>query len=285
MKHPRRGTRGRRATRDAYRYEVKRAPEVALKLRTRANPGDVFAVTSPGYANADAPEALREIVPQLPKDARATCSYDPRTTAWTIRLDVWTPTAVADQAVGEPFQAFASIGSRDNGTGAMTGGGGIVILACLNAGTYVADGSVNRRHRGSILVDVAAMMRGAMASIDALCDAWGKAREATIAVPERVTIEQAIPGFWRHFSRTDQASLLPFFPAGRKPTSRISPRPTTRNGVTSRGSSARIWRKAGRATRKRSPRTCNGMRNAQSAPGRSTGARSVSSREGPTAGE
>ena len=73
------------------------------------------------------------------------CSYDPRTTAWTIRLDVWTPTAVADQAVGEPFQAFrVDRQSRDNGTGSMTGGGGIVILACLNAGTYVADGVVRQ---------------------------------------------------------------------------------------------------------------------------------------------
>ena len=145
-------------------------------------------------------------------------SYDPRTTAWTIRLDVWTPTKVADQAVGEPFQGFASVGSRDNGTGSMEGGGGIVILACLNAGTYVADGSsVNRRHRGSILVDVAAMMRGAMASIDALCDAWGRAREATIAVPERVTIEQAIPGFWRHLL-TDRSSELVTVLPGRTET-------------------------------------------------------------------
>jgi hypothetical protein len=52
------------------RHEVKRAPEVALKLRTRANPGDIFAIVSPSYTNADAPEALKEILPQLPKDGQ-----------------------------------------------------------------------------------------------------------------------------------------------------------------------------------------------------------------------
>ena len=77
-------------------------------------------------------------------------TYDPRTTAWTIRLDVWTPTPVADQAVGEPFQGSRRSGSRDNGTGSMTGGGGIVILACLNAGTYVADGGVRQSQASRI---------------------------------------------------------------------------------------------------------------------------------------
>jgi hypothetical protein len=198
---------------EVLRHECKRLPEMELKLRTRAKPGDIFAITSPRFANADAPEVCNEIEGQIPRDARATFSYDPRTTQWTIRFDVWTPTPVADQAVGEPFKGFASIGGRDNGTGSLEGGGGIVVLACLNAGTYVADGvDVSRRHLGRILVDVGAMLKAACASIDTLCAAWGAAREAEIAIPEKLTIQDAIPGFYRYLltdRRSELVSVLP----------------------------------------------------------------------------
>lgn len=202
------------------RHECKRVPAMDLKLRTRAHTkpgsnygGDVYAVTSPRYANADAPEVMAEILPQLPRDARATFSYDPKSTAWTIRLNTWTSTRVADQAVGEPFQAYASIGSRDNGSGSLEGGGGIVILACLNAGTYVANGTeVTRRHLGRILVDVAALMKAATASIDTLTEAWGAAREAEIAIPAKLTIQDAIPGFWRHLLTDRRSELVTVLP-------------------------------------------------------------------------
>ena len=88
---------------DILAHECARAGDVMVKLRTRASVGDVFAVVSPTYAPADAPEVLAEVLQDLPRDARGTYSYDPSTTAWELRADVWTPTPVEEQAVGEAF--------------------------------------------------------------------------------------------------------------------------------------------------------------------------------------
>ena len=211
---------------DTIRHECRRLPEVSLKMRTRAeaNPsrpsgGDVYAIVSPRYAPADLPEVADTVLPQLPRGARATFSYDPRSTAWTVRLNVWTPTAVADQAVGEPFQGFVSLGGRDNGTGPLETGGGIVILACLNAGVYTANGvDMSRRHMGRIMIDVAAMVEKARASIDVLCDAWGSARAQEIEVPSGVSIEDAYPGFWRHLLSDRSSELARVALPGRKET-------------------------------------------------------------------
>lgn len=200
------------------RFECLRNPDVSLKLRTRTNPGDVFAVVSPTYANADAPEVLPDVLRGLPGDARGSWSYDPTTTAWELRADVWTPTPVAEQAVGEAFRGYVSYQSRDNGTGGLGGGGGVEILACLNASTYMANGvEAKRVHRGRILLDVSKMTRAAMKSIDALCAAWGRAREQTIGAPSGLTIEDAIPGFWRHLL-TSRASELAAVLPGRTET-------------------------------------------------------------------
>jgi hypothetical protein len=115
---------------------------------------------------------------------------------------------VAEQAVGEAFKGFASFRSRDNGTGRLDGGGGIELLRCLNASTYVADGvGASRIHRGAILDDVAVMVDAATAAIEVLCKAWGTKRAQAIEVPSGVPLEDAIPGFWRALL-TDRSSEL-----------------------------------------------------------------------------
>lgn len=181
------------------RHECLRAGDVSLKLRTRKGAGDIFAVVSPAYTPADAPELLARIGQGLPSDARGSWAYDPESTSWELRASVWTPTPTNEQCVGEPFEGFVSFKSKDNGAGRLSGGGGVTMLACLNAGTYSADSaSVSRTHRKSILVDVGAMLRGSLKAIEVLCEAWGTARDATIEVPTGVRISDAIPGFWRY---------------------------------------------------------------------------------------
>jgi hypothetical protein len=190
--------------------ELKRRPDLRFKLRTRTAQGlqDIFAAVSPSYGVADAPEALARLVDALPADARGATAYDPTTTGWELRASVWTPTPVAEQAVGEAFKGFASFRSRDNGTGRLDGGGGIELLRCLNASTYVADGvGASRIHRGAILDDVAVMVDAATAAIEVLCKAWGTKRAQAIEVPSGVPLEDAIPGFWRALL-TDRSSEL-----------------------------------------------------------------------------
>ena len=199
-------------------YELEQSPDTALKLRTRKGLKDIFAVVSPGYAPADAPEVLSPIVRELPSDARGSWAYDPRSTAWELRASVWTPTPVEEQAVGEAFQGYASIGARDNGTSKLRSGGGIELLRCLNASVYVADANgAERVHRGRIMYDVASMIRGATHAIGALCQAWGINRATAIEVPKALSIEDAIPGFWRHLL-TDRRSELQGVLSGRTET-------------------------------------------------------------------
>lgn len=194
--------------------ELKRRPGTSFKLRTRKGmERDIYAAVSPSYAPADAPEALGRLIDAIPEDARGESSYDPGTTGWELRASVWTPTPVAEQAVGEAFRGYAAFSSKDNGTGRLSGGGGIELLRCLNASTYVADGTAaNRTHRGRILDDVSAMVDAAIAAIDVLCGAWGTRRTASVDLPTGVPIEVAIPGFWRSLltDRTsDLAGVLP----------------------------------------------------------------------------
>lgn len=183
-------------------HELWMAGDTALKLRTRNVGGqrDIFAGVSPRYAPADAPEIVEQILHALPADAKGSWSYDPATTTWELRAEIWTPTPVAEQAVGEPFRGYVSFRSRDNGTGTLNGGGGIEIIACLNASTYVADGvDVSRRHIGAIVAEAEKMVAKARRSIDALCEAWGQARETVVEVPAdlgAIPLAQALPGFW-----------------------------------------------------------------------------------------
>lgn len=202
---------------DVMQRECRRFGDTPIKLRTREGLGDVFAIVSPDYAPADAPDVLGDVVAALPDDARATFSYDPSSTTWELRASVFTPTPVEEQAVGEPFEGYVSFSSRDNGTRRLTGGGGILLLACLNASTYEAESqSVSRVHRGAILADLAAMTGDASKAIHALCTAWGVARADVLAQPTvngaLVPIEEAIPGFYRAMltaRRGELAGVLP----------------------------------------------------------------------------
>lgn len=203
---------------EVLRHECSRNPGVTLKLRTRNSArNDIFAIVSPGYAPADAPEALAQILDQLPHDARASWAYDPESTAWELRASVWTPTPVDEQAVGEPFEGYVSFQSRDNGTSKFRGGGGVVLIRCLNASTYVADGAdVSRVHRGRILLDVGAALAGALSAVHTLCTAWGQTREQVVTVPAGVSVEEAIPGFWRGLFTDRKGELARVLPGRRE---------------------------------------------------------------------
>src|SRR5262249_10116615 len=58
-------------------HELRAAGDVRLKLRTRKGLDDVFAIVSPKYAPADAPEVIDQVLRGLPSDARGSWAYDP----------------------------------------------------------------------------------------------------------------------------------------------------------------------------------------------------------------
>lgn len=204
---------------DVMQRECRRYADVKLKLRMRDGLGDVFAAVSPDYAPADAPDVLGDVLAALPSEARGTFSYDPSTTTWELRASVFTPTPTDEQAVGEPFEGYVSFSSRDNGTRRLGGGGGILLIACLNASTYeAASTSVSRVHRGQILVDLATMSHEATQAIHALCAAWGKARTESLNVNVHdaesilLPIESVIPGFYRCMLTSRKGELVGVLP-------------------------------------------------------------------------
>ena len=208
----------RAAIAEVLRHECRQAAgeRVRLRMRERGHAGkpDCYAVLGEGYSPADAPEALAQVVRQLPDDARASVSYDCDSTTWELRASVWTTTPVAEQAVGEAFEGYVSFQSRDNGTSKFRGGGGVMLLRCLNASTYSADDSaIARVHRGRVLYDVSRMVARSLKAIDTLTAAWGVNRTAAIAVPtvdkqeKRITLEDAIPGFYMYMLRAKQTEL------------------------------------------------------------------------------
>lgn len=202
---------------DTLRHEALRSGDTVLTLRTRKSPGDIFAVVSPSYTPADAPEVIDQILRDLPKDAKGTWNYDPSSTAWELRANVFTPTPVLEQAVGEPFEGYASFQARDNGTSRFRGGGGAMMLRCLNASVYVAStAELSRVHRGRVMYDIGMMLQGALAGINTLCEAWGTRRQEVIELPKvdekLLTLEEAMPGFWRALltdRRSDLVGVLP----------------------------------------------------------------------------
>lgn len=208
---------------DVLQYECERVPSERVQLRIRRATQDCYAILSSTYSPADADKAVHEILSRwCPTDAKGEWRYDPTTTAWELRAQVWTPTPAQEHAVGEPFCGYVSFQSRDNGTGALNGGGGIELVRCLNATTYTSDGASSRRvHKGRILYNIAQMVTSAKRAIDTLCDAWGRARTTEIALPEikgtGLTIDQAIPGFWRSLL-TDRSSELQGILSGRTET-------------------------------------------------------------------
>lgn len=189
-------------------HECRRRANTVLQIRARENPHDIFAIVSDTYGFADAPESVDALMRYLPRDARGTWSYDPTSTAWELRANVWTPTPVDQQAVGEPFQGYASFSGRDNGTSKWRAGGGVMLIRCLNASTYSAETSnVARVHRGHVLFDVARASREALQAINALTNAWGVNRTQVVEVPEGVPIEEAIPGFYRWMLRDRKSEM------------------------------------------------------------------------------
>lgn len=203
----------RRAIASVLAHECKRNPDVKLKLRTRRTVGDVFAVVSPSYVPADAPEVIERLIAGMPADAKGSFAYDPASTAWELRADVWTPTPVDEQCVGEAFNGYASFYSRDNGTSRFRGGGGVMLIRCLNASTYTAaSNDVSRMHRGGVREDIELMIEGAVVAISTLCKAWGTNRSQVIDTPSGVSLNDAIPGFWRYMladRKSELAGVLP----------------------------------------------------------------------------
>lgn len=198
-------------------HECWRHRNVTLKARAREGVGDIFAFVSPTYGVADAPDVLPHIVKGMPRDARGAFHYDAGSTSWEVRANIWTPTAVSEQAVGEAFRGYISFTSRDNGTRRLRGGGGIELLRCLNASTYnAADTEVSRAHRGRILYDIQSAVAAASKAIDVLCEAWGTARREEVDIPESengpIPIEEAIPGFWRFLLRDRSSELVGVLP-------------------------------------------------------------------------
>ena len=194
-------------------YECKQSPDVELKLRARRAVGDVFAVVSPSYTPADAPEVVSDLVDGMPSDAKGTFAYDGASTSWELRASIWTPTPVNEQAVGEAFEGYATFNSKDNGTGRFNGGGGVTLIRCLNASTYTASGvDVARVHRGGVRRDIDAMVQGALAAINALTIAWGTNRTAVVEAPSGVSLNEAIPGFWRYCLQDRKSELAGILP-------------------------------------------------------------------------
>ncbi len=204
---------------DCMRYELEHVGRgQAIKLRLRDGLGDIFAAVSPGYGIADAPSVLPNLLAALPRDAKATFSYDPTTTSWEMRASVFTATPVDEQAVGEPFEGYASVTGRDNGTRGLDGGGGVMLIRCLNASVYVADGAhVRRIHRKNVLVNLHTLIQASTAAVSVLCRAWGKARAVELPAAlddagKLVPIELAIPGFFRSMLTARRGELVGVLP-------------------------------------------------------------------------
>lgn len=204
--------------------ELEANPDTEFQLRVREALGDCFAVVSPGYGIADAPLVVPEILTQLGHDAKGSMSYDATSTNWELRAHVWTPTPVQQQAVGEPFEGQASFRGNDAGSGRLGGGGLVLLLRCLNASVYAAESSnVSRVHRGRVLVDLAAMVAGAIKAIDACVEVWGTARETVIAVDlpksddgKLIPLADAIPGLFRNMFTDRRSELVGVLPGRRE---------------------------------------------------------------------
>ena len=187
--------------------ECLRKPFVELKLRTRQETGDVFAIVSPSYSPADAPEIVKQFDNRLPSDARASFAYDPATTSWEVRASVWTPTPVAEQAVGEPFEGYMSFRSRDDGQSSVVGGGGIELIRCLNASTYSAGRTTRRVHVGNVMLDVRRLVTESKKAIDVLCDAWGTARRDVVEIENCMNCSDLIAGLFLAELRSSKSEL------------------------------------------------------------------------------
>lgn len=195
--------------------ECRRFASEPVMFRTREGLGDVFTTTSQDYTAADFDMQARLLSQELPGDAKGFWRYDPATTRWELQSQVWTPTPVAEQAVGEPFRGYSSVKGGDAGLTSIWGDGGMEILACLNAGTFHQDfaGTGRRSHRGDVMRDLRKIVRDSIRAIDVLVNAWGQARATVIERPTTkdgglIPIETAIPGFYRAMLTARQGVLV-----------------------------------------------------------------------------
>ena len=207
----------REALLDVLQRECSRFGGTELQVRTREGIGDIFAIVSPGYGVADAPQVLPDVLDALPSGCKGTLAYDPISTTWEIRASNWTPTPVDEQAVGEAFSGYVSFSGRDNGTRALTGGGGIYLIACLNASTYQVESGTSRRiHKGQVLIDLPSMVREATRAIHLLCQAWGVARtdvvEPVFYQNKLVPMEALVPGLFRAMLTSRKGELIGVLP-------------------------------------------------------------------------
>lgn len=210
------GAKANEARMEADRQEIVRVlarecatlASVPCKVRARESLKDVFAVVSPSYSNADAPESIDELLSSAhlsEPGVRGDFSYDPSSTAWRVRAVLANPSPVQLQAVGEPFSFHVDISGRDNGTGRWIAGGGTEIWSCSNGAVRIVDGTSTRRiHRGNVLREVDAAIRCSLDAAAELIKAWGVNRTIEAEIPSKVTIEDAIPGFYRAMLRDDR---------------------------------------------------------------------------------
>lgn len=166
-------------------------PTRTMMLRARETNGDIFAIVSPEYGVCDVPDALPRLVSGILDDApgaRGSWTYDPASTQWEVRADVFSDTPVDAMAVGEPFKSFASFRGRDNGTGSWESGGGFELIRCLNATTYTCDlAAAKVRHRGDKVKDaVWASVDQARKAIGLMISGWGRAREQEVPLSKEV---------------------------------------------------------------------------------------------------
>src|SRR5262249_52564178 len=197
--------------------EAERFGDIELKLRLREQVGDCFTIVSPTYTVADFPTAKPIILRHIPDGARAQVSYDQTSTTWEARIETFTPTPTQLQAVGELFRAYGSIRSGDAGFDGYEGGGGLELLRCLNATTFLALlEQASRRHVGNVTRDLPALIRAALKGVDAAIEAWGLARSQVIELPtvgeKLIPIETAIPGFFRHMLTARRGELVGVLP-------------------------------------------------------------------------
>jgi len=197
-------------------YELMRKPGTAINCRMRIGQRDVFAVTSLVFKPADAPAVVKQILPLIPKGTKGSWSYDPSTTRWELRAQTMTDMSELEVAVGEAVSGFVSMRSADNGTSSFRGGGGIVCIRCKNCTVYIVEtGNSRRRHMGKVMADIKSMIAGSAKAITILGEAWKANREVEIEVPEKITLQDFIPGVYTWCLKDRKSELMNLLP-GRK---------------------------------------------------------------------
>ena len=198
--------------------EMEQAQDTEFQFRMRDGLGDCFAVVSPSYGIADFPLIADDVLATFPSDAKGTWSYDPESTAWSLRASVYTPTPSDEQAVGEPFEGFGSVRGADGGNSPLSFGGGILVLACLNASVYEAEMATTRRvHRRKVRVGIVYAMRDISRMIQTLTNAWGIGRETIVPMPDgAIPFGVALPGLMRGMLTERRGELVGILPGKRE---------------------------------------------------------------------